>query len=120
MTHQLQAAAFPYFETWQPARDDLWNLALIMLSASAVLGLMTLEVWIMVGSALSVVAGVGGVFYFCFVGLNGTATSTLISDHLPRISQHSSTSSHARLNSTILSPSTQSVSSSVPCVLDAG
>lgn len=65
------AAAFPYFETWQPARDDLWNLALIMLSASAVLGLMTLEVWIMVGSALSVVAGVGGVFYFCFVGLNG-------------------------------------------------
>ena len=65
------AAAFPYFETWQPARDDLWNVSQIMLFASAVLWVLTLEVWIMAGSAVSVVAGVGGVFYFCFVGLNG-------------------------------------------------
>ena len=52
-------------------QDDLWNVAQIMLVASAVLWLLTLEVWIMIGSAVSVVAGVGGVFYFCFVGLNG-------------------------------------------------
>lgn len=63
-------AAFPYFETWQPARDDLWNIVIVLVCASGVLGLFSLEIWTIIGMGLAVVTGLGAIFYFCFVGLN--------------------------------------------------
>jgi len=51
------AAAFPFFETWQPARDDLWEVAKATLVSSAVLSAVVLEPWTGMSTVLGIVSG---------------------------------------------------------------
>ena len=65
------AAAFPYFETWQPARDDLWSVAIVTLVASGILSVLVLEPWTAASTILGIASGASATLVFMVNVLDG-------------------------------------------------